>query len=136
MSTDKLADTIYSLADLFNPELIETMQSIVPVNAAARVRERFVVIDRNDLPEVEELDDTHNLVGLNPFSKTSDPDALTREGLRYLAMAEHLRKSPPVDEKAVKELAAELWEPLASSSAAYDLARALVADGWKREVTP
>lgn len=123
MSTDKLAEIVG--------------RDTGTTQVCREIREAFVVIDRNDLPKATS-DGKYVFVDGDteaPADGRVSSQTVRERALGLLAVSEYLRKNPPVDEKAVKELAKELWEPLASSSAAYDLARRLVADGWKRGVT-
>lgn len=132
MSNDKLADAIYAGVEDGEPWF----------NAAAEaVRERFVVIDRNDLPAITSqtpgLFGTvhgHERVALNP--------SWHRDlAMHHLAIAQH-RESlpPPVDEEAVRDAVRSLWPEATTSELEYnarlEFARRFLADGWKREVTP
>lgn len=105
--------------------------------SAQRVRDRFVVIDRNDLPEVvpDELNGTFHVGGVR-YTGRDREDIYLGRARRDIAMAEYLRAHPPVDEKAVDELADTLRDAIPDmyGSVRKDLARRLVADGWKREV--
>ena len=68
------------------------------------------VIDEAAFPPVEAYNEDADLCGIGTFSKSSDPEALEREGARYFAYAAHLRANPPVDEAQVDPLVAGIAE--------------------------
>ncbi len=134
MSTDKLADVIAE-------RVSSSPYMIGPGHAANRVREAFVVIDRNDLPAIVSRDPGlfgtvhgHERVALKP--------SWHRDlAMHHLAIAQH-RESlpPPVDEEAVRDVARAMWPEATTSEQEYDarleVARRVIADGWKREAKP
>lgn len=98
-----------------------------------------IVIDRNDLPTVARREtDGFLTVEVDGFTRSWgdywDAARFEREARSMLAMAEHLRKSPPVDEEAVEALVKTLR--VSGVVGPRGVALALLADGWKREVTP
>lgn len=68
------------------------------------------ILDQADFPPVEPFNADADLCGIGTFSKSSDPEALEREGIRYFAYAAHLRANPPVDEVQVDPLVAAIAE--------------------------
>jgi hypothetical protein len=111
--------------------------------ATAAVRERFIVIDRDDLPDVERVWMRSEHTGTFRFKDSLlervnyDDDHLLL-ARAHLAAAEYLRENPPVDEAAVKELAEYIegdpgW---GEDGSAATIARRLVMVGWRRETTP
>lgn len=152
MSTDKLAETIRSGV----PGVGQDEESIEPAFAANRVREAFVVIDRDDLPEVVVASPEFGLregtlratveygskgyvaeafIGA-PGSGTVDPEWHEAAAKAHLAAAEHLRANPPIDGKAVRDAARAMWPEATTSeqehNARLEVARRLVADGWTK----
>ena len=98
------------------------------------------VIDEAAFPPVEAYNEDADLCGIGTFSKSSDPEALEREGTRYFAYAAHLRANPPVDEVQVGALADLLRtalgvtpETIAAGTlqlgSSDDIARRLIATG-------
>lgn len=101
------------------------------------IRSRFVVIDRNNLPEVT-VSPVYGDLRSGPTAclpeRTGD---VRRWALGYLAIAEYVDSNPPVvvDEKAVESLADEL-RSMGGVVAPRGTAVALIRAGWKRGVTP
>lgn len=140
---DKLARAIRGKNNIY------PVVNLSPALAARRVREAFVVIDRNDLEPLRRHPDDDELLIVGPDDEEGEqttvrhecavPEVLEREARQLLSLAEYLRANPPVDEKAVAALTAAIQSATddALSYEYADLARHLVADGWnKREVTP
>lgn len=95
------------------------------------------VIDKATFPPVEACSADADLCGIGTFSKSSDPEALEREGARYFAYAAYLRANPPVDETQVGALTSIIDElgPWWAGMTESDLARRLIATG-RVEVQP
>ena len=87
MSSDKLADIIRSWDN--GGDVRAGYRA-----AANRVREAFVVIDRNDLPEVKPSSDGYGVWAGNSFFHPDQETALRATAYQYLAVAEDRRKSP------------------------------------------
>lgn len=141
---DKLADVIRWAAEECVPHADKAH------HVAVEVRERFVVIDRNDLPRIEDYSRTTagpvpavrgpfgNFIVWQSIEGAAQPhatDEREKTMLAHVALHEHFKANPPVvvDDKAVDELAVALdgiapWDT-------NDVARALIRAGWKREVT-
>lgn len=134
MSTDKLADTIYgAMPGDFCDVPADHLAKVHLMSAAARVREAFVVIDRNDLPKVGRTEHSNWwLVEGNPTMLNTDGFPTVRaQALAALAAAEYMDTHPPVDEKAVAELTAFLdHEGLSMPN--DGLARRMVKAGWTK----
>lgn len=96
--------------------------------AAVRTELGVLIIDKADLPEVEDGAPGRIIAGVIELSRTSDPAALRAEALRYLAAAEYLEAHPPVDEQQVEALA-DLLVAHSAKTSCIDMARALVATG-------
>lgn len=142
MSTDKLADAIFGarLGD-FCDNPADRLAQIKPSLAAARVRAAFVVIDRNDLPGVRhDAASGKFLFGASVLPRRPAAGDVRSSAYELLALAEWLDANPPVDEKAVRDAVRVMWPQVATNELEYnarlDFARRLLADGWKREVTP
>lgn len=139
MSADKLAAVIGGAEPGHRPSLAD------PDRAADRVREAFVVIDRNDLPEVEPErpgyseyvyigGQTHALM-----SSVGQYDDMIRE---LVAIREYRREHPYIDEEAVKELGHTLdgafcdaglsADPELTTSVRDAIARRVIANGWTK----
>ena len=127
MSINKLADVIrYAEAD-------------TSLGIAKAIEDHFVVIDRNDLPEVERVVMRSKHSGTFRFKdslleRVNFGDDHLLLALAHLAAAEHMAAQVDLAGKAVESLANDLAVAL-DRDHARDLARRLVADGWKREVT-
>lgn len=132
-TTNNLAETIWSTSRADEGTISATGADIV----AKAIKEKFVVIDRNDLPEVKPSSDGYGVWAGGTFFHPHQEKELPSTAYQYLAVSEYLRANPPVDEKAVKELAAALDDiaPWDTNQQRDDVARRLVAEGWKREVT-
>lgn len=103
-----------------------------------------IVIERGDLPEVT-VERTssgvpyYRLPGDYGFGGTEKPEWYEEHARNYLALAEHLRTNPPVDEAQVEALAALIRAKYDESTASRyptedALARHLVARGARVEV--
>lgn len=71
---------------------------------AKAVEDRFVVIDRNDLPKVE-ADDGENVrigPGGNWFARGLNAEGLRQQAYRLLVAADWTDANPPVDEDKVR----------------------------------
>jgi hypothetical protein len=133
MSTeDKLADTIRRGAE-DSPNGLRQ-----PFFAMKAVLDRFVVIDRNDLPKVGRTEHSNWwLVEGNPtMLNTGGFPTVRAQALAALAAAEYMDTHPPVDEEAVRAVARTMWPEVATNELEYnariEVARRLVADGWTK----
>ena len=91
-----------------------------------------VIIDKATYPPIEPHSADADLCGIGTFSKSSDPEALEREGIRYFAYAEHLRAHPPVAEAAVNAILSDMVKAPAGTPDA--IARHLAALGYEKAV--
>lgn len=95
------------------------------------VRSEFgvLIIDKADLPEVEER--SHYLfAGTTEVMGDLSPALLREKGLSYLALAEHVEAHPPVDEQQVEALVTLLNETSdGHAQSAPNIARRLIATG-------
>lgn len=86
---------------------------------------------RDALPSVYEVEGGVK-VQLSFFPPPEPADQYLRVARRYLAVHEHFKAIPPVDEALVRAVIPALPGHM-SRKDAEDVARRLVADGWKRE---
>lgn len=124
MKTNKLEDIIRYVED-------DTSYGI-----AKAISERFIVIDRDDLPEVERVEMHDKFSGTFRFAGSmlervnyeDDHLLLVRA---HLAAAEYMEQHPNLaaHEKAIAELA----EVLKTYGSFDGAARRLIADGWARK---
>lgn len=129
-------------------------------NAARRVREAFVVIDRDKVQR--QVDTVMQYTAPSEYIREKTTVRRIKSGaahvdiragadhardmaVHYLALAQWIDEHPPVDEKAVKALTESLnrsgvsgvivvesGQPEADQPINEVIARRLVADGWKR----
>lgn len=77
----------------------------------ARLRERFIIIDRADLPKVDLTEEGSLYAGpAGMYRMTASVEKAEKSALGYLRLAEYLREHPPVDEAQVALLADALAE--------------------------
>lgn len=96
---------------------------------AVRSELGVLIIDKADLPEVEER--SHYLfAGTTEVMGDLSPALLREKGLSYLALAEHVEAHPPVDEQQVEALVTLLGEhDVYRSQDASIIARTLIRTG-------
>ncbi|MHA7132576.1 hypothetical protein [Oerskovia turbata] len=138
--------------DLILSALREAGPILAHETVAEILADRFSVIPREDLKA--ELSETrkvlfaavHHRSGftggaqadvLSPAAPNLSPDWHEATAFAHLAMAEHLRKTPPVDERAVDDLhdalaSRSMGLASISSETARRIARRLIADGWTK----
>ena len=99
-----------------------------------------IVIRRDELPEVDTAHGARvNSVGIGwalDYLTADRAEKARSYGLAYLALAEHLREHPPVDEEQVAslfEVLTEEWFPADDGERASTLARRLVERGVRLE---
>ncbi|MFJ2298111.1 hypothetical protein [Oerskovia paurometabola] len=128
--TDKLATVIGGAEPGHKPTLVD------PERATDRVREAFIVIDRNGLPEVEPERPGYagyvhiegELRGL--LADVEQYDDAIRE---LVALREYRREHPCVDERAVEALAEAMTAADSDGTWSIEqIARRLIVDGWAK----
>lgn len=129
MSTDKLADAILAWDNVSGSRGTYDQ-------AAALIRGRFIVIDRNDLPKVEEDDGENVRIGPhgNWFARGLNAESLRRHAYRLLVAADWADANPPLNKAAVESLADGIYSEhgVLGRRTAEQIARRLIADGWGR----
>lgn len=97
-----------------------------------------IVIERSDLPEVEEYPVGDFYVSGFVFPRNKDVSALRDEVLVRLALIEYLTAHPPVDEEQIEAAMPYIEDLIESAGGCRDgwdvraIARRLVEQGWTK----